>query len=147
MSLPGWTHAFPIGRPSRRRGGLFTGYLNSSIVVKTRLPSFIVTLASLFILRGLTFALSSMFTNRTIVSGVRDAAGDSFVAWMFGGKVGGPVFVWLAEAGVIGRLPNGAPVVNGIPMVIVWALVIAVVGHVVLTKTRAGQSAGQVKRV
>jgi simple sugar transport system permease protein len=119
-------------------GALFIGYLNGIIVVKTRLPSFIVTLASLFILRGLTIALSIMFTNRTIVSGVRDAAGDSFVAWMFGGKIGAPVFVWLADADLIGRLPNGAPVVNGIPMVIVWALVIAVVGHVVLTKTRVG---------
>jgi simple sugar transport system permease protein len=119
-------------------GALFIGYLNGIIVVMTRLPSFIVTLASLFILRGLTIALSIMFTNRTIVSGVRDAAGDSFVAWMFGGKIGAPVFVWLADAGVIGRLPNGAPVVNGLPMVIVWALVIAVVGHVVLTKTRVG---------
>jgi simple sugar transport system permease protein len=119
-------------------GALFIGYLNGIIVVMTRLPSFIVTLASLFILRGLTIALSIMFTNRTIVSGVRDAAGDSFVAWMFGGKIGAPVFVWLADAGVIGRLPNGAPVVNGLPMVIVWALVIAIVGHVVLTKTRVG---------
>jgi simple sugar transport system permease protein len=119
-------------------GALLIGYLNGIIVVKTRLPSFIVTLASLFILRGLTIALSIMFTNRTIVSGVRDVAEGSFVAWLFGGKIGAPVFAFLADAGLIGRLPNGAPVVNGIPMVIVWALLIAVVGHVVLTKTRAG---------
>jgi simple sugar transport system permease protein len=119
-------------------GALLIGYLNGIIVVKTKLPSFIVTLASLFILRGLTIALSIMFTNRTIVSGVRDVAEGSFVAWLFGGKIGAPVFVWLADAGLIGRLPNGSPMVNGIPMVIVWALLIAVVGHVVLTKTRVG---------
>jgi simple sugar transport system permease protein len=119
-------------------GALFIGYLNGIIVVKTRLPSFIVTLASLFILRGLTIALSIMFTNRTIVSGVRDAAEGSFVAWLFGGKIGAALFVWLADADLIGRLPNGAPVVNGIPMVVVWALAIAIVGHVVLTKTRVG---------
>lgn len=119
-------------------GALFIGYLNGLVVVKTRLPSFIVTLASLFILRGLTIALSIMFTNRTIVSGVRDAAGDSVVAWMFGGKIGAPIFAWLADAGVMGRMANGAPVVNGVPMVILWAVLIAVVGHVVLTKTRAG---------
>ena len=106
-------------------GALLIGYLNGIIVVKTKLPSFIVTLASLFILRGLTIALSIMFTNRTIVSGVRDAAEGSFVAWLFGGKIGAPVFVWLADAGVIGRLPNGAPGVNGIPMVIVAAVFIA----------------------
>ena len=35
---------------------IVVGYLNGLIVVKTRLPSFIVTLASLFILRGLSIA-------------------------------------------------------------------------------------------
>ncbi len=119
-------------------GALFIGYLNGLVVVKTRLPSFIVTLASLFILRGLTIALSIMFTNRTIVSGVRDAAGNSLVAWMFGGKVGAPVFAWLADIGLIGRMANGNPAVGGIPMVIVWALAIALVGHVVLTRTSVG---------
>jgi simple sugar transport system permease protein len=39
---------------------------------------------------------------------------------------------------MIGRLPNGDPSVKGVPMVIVWALVIAIVGHIVLAKTRFG---------
>ena len=50
------------------------GWLNGYLVIKTRLPSFIVTLAFLFILRGLTLALSIYFANRTIVSGIGDAA-------------------------------------------------------------------------
>jgi len=140
IAIPALYFGWPIGASVLFAfvGALFIGYLNGLVVVKTRLPSFIVTLASLFILRGLTIALSIMFTNRTIVSGVRDAAGDSFVAWLFGGKIGAPFFAWLADAGVIGRMANGAPAVNGVPMVILWAVLIAVVGHVVLTKTRAG---------
>ena len=53
---------------------LMIGFLNGLIVVRTGLPSFIVTLASLFILRGLMIALSILFTNRTIVGGVKEAA-------------------------------------------------------------------------
>ena len=37
---------------------ILVGYLNGLIVVKTRLPSFIVTLASLFILRGLSIGIT-----------------------------------------------------------------------------------------
>src|SRR5579871_3408273 len=58
---------------------LAIGYLNGLIVVRTRLPSFIVTLASLYILRGLTLALSILFTNRTIVSGLHEASDGTFV--------------------------------------------------------------------
>jgi len=119
-------------------GALAIGYVNGLIVVRTKLPSFIVTLASLYILRGLTLALSILFTNRTIVAGVNDAAGDSFVRYLFAGTVGDSLFTWLADHDVIGRLPNGAPTVKGIPVAILWALGIAIVGHVVLTKTKAG---------
>jgi simple sugar transport system permease protein len=119
-------------------GALGIGFLNGLITVRTGLPSFIVTLASLYILRGLTIALSILFSNRTIVAGVKEAAGDSFVTWLFAGTIGNSFFVWLAENDIINRLPNGDPSVKGIPMVIVWALALAVVGHIVLTKTRLG---------
>ena len=119
-------------------GALAIGFLNGLIVVRTGLPSFIVTLASLYILRGLTLALSILFTNRTIVVGVKEAAQGSVVAFLFSGTVGDPLFTWLAGNDIIGRLPNGDPSVKGIPMVIIWALVIAVIGHIVLAKTKAG---------
>lgn len=119
-------------------GALGIGFLNGLITVRTGLPSFIVTLASLYILRGLTIALSILFSNRTIVAGVKEAAGDSFVTWLFAGTIGNSFFVWLAENGLIDRLPNGNPIVNGIPMVIVWALALVIAAHVVLTKTRVG---------
>jgi simple sugar transport system permease protein len=119
-------------------GALLIGFLNGVIVVRTGLPSFIVTLASLYILRGLTIALSILFTNRTIVGGVKEAAQGSVVAFLFSGTIGNSFFVWLADHDVIARLPNGDPSVKGVPMVIVWALVLAVIGHIVLSKTRFG---------
>lgn len=119
-------------------GALAIGFLNGLITVRTGLPSFIVTLASLYILRGLTIALSILFSNRTIVSGVKEAAGDSFVVSLFAGTVGNSFFVWLADHDMIARLPNGDPTVKGIPMVIIWALALAVVAHVVLTRTTLG---------
>lgn len=47
------------------------GWFNSTLVLRTGLPSFIVTLGSLFMLRGLTIGLTRWITGRTIVSGVR----------------------------------------------------------------------------
>jgi simple sugar transport system permease protein len=117
---------------------LAIGYLNGLIVVRTRLPSFIVTLASLYILRGLTLALSILFTNRTIVSGLKEMSEGTFVSALFAGTVGNSFFSWMAEHDIIGRLPNGEPSVRGIPAPILWALALAIVGHVVLTKTKVG---------
>jgi simple sugar transport system permease protein len=119
-------------------GALAIGFLNGWIVVRTRLPSFIVTLASLYILRGLTIALSILFSNRTIVSGVNDAAGDSIVPTLFAGVAFQPVFVWFAKIGLIDTLADGTPAVKGVPAVILWALGLAVIAHVVLTRTRVG---------
>jgi simple sugar transport system permease protein len=119
-------------------GALLIGFINGMLVIRTGLPSFIVTLASLYILRGLTIALSILFTNRTIVGGVKEAAEGTFVGFLFSGVVGQSLFSWLADHDLIGRLPNGDPSVKGVPMVIVWALVIAVLGHIVLSKTRVG---------
>ncbi|MBV9635347.1 MAG: ABC transporter permease [Methylobacteriaceae bacterium] len=119
-------------------GALAIGFINGLIVIRTGLPSFIVTLASLYILRGLTLALSILFTNRTIVVGMKEAAEGTFVGFLFSGTIGDPLFTWLADNDIIGRLPNGDPSVRGIPMVVVWALFIALVGHIVLARTKVG---------
>ena len=56
--------------------GAFNGWLR----VKTRLPSFIVTLAMLLILRGAGIGITRLLTGNTIVSGVTEAsAGDPIV--------------------------------------------------------------------
>ena len=119
-------------------GALLIGFVNGLLVIRTGLPSFIVTLASLYILRGLTIALSILFTNRTIVGGVKEAAEGTFVGFLFSGWVGQSFFAWPADHDMIGRLPNGDPSVKGVPMVIVWALILAAVGHILLARTRFG---------
>ena len=119
-------------------GAVALGLLNGFIVVRTRLPSFIVSLAFLFILRGLTLALSILLTNRTIISGVADRAKGDWLAPLFGGTVGEPVFALLARWQVIGSFPDGTPTVPGVPVIILWWLVLAVIGSFVLTRTRFG---------
>ncbi|MGD8910355.1 MAG: ABC transporter permease [Chromatiales bacterium] len=119
-------------------GAMLIGFINGYIVVKTGLPSFIVSLAFLFILRGLTIALSIMFTNRTIVGGVGDVAEGDWLAPLFGGEIGTGFFRWLGEQGWIITLADGTPLVTGIPMVVVWALLLAAVTSWILLRTTFG---------
>jgi simple sugar transport system permease protein len=81
---------------------LLVGFLNGYLVVKTGLPSFIVTLATLFALRGATIGFTRLITGRTQVSGV--SAEGSFLAPLFTGEVLGlPVSVlWWVGLGAIG---------------------------------------------
>lgn len=117
---------------------LAIGFSNGFIVVKTGLPSFIVSLAFLFILRGLTIALSIFFTNRTIVGGVQEHAEGDWLAAAFGGEIGHWLFDGLARLGWIGTYPNGDPLVSGIPMVIVWWFLLAVICSWLLMRTKYG---------
>lgn len=118
------------------------GALNGYIVVKTGLPSFIVTLATLFILRGFTIFIPQTLERKTIIGGIREAAEGDWLAPLFGAKIFTGFFQWLGDMGIIsvftrGNL-KGQPVVNGIPMLIVWALVLIVFAHILLTRTRFG---------
>jgi simple sugar transport system permease protein len=75
---------------------LVVGFLNGYLVIKTGLPSFIVTLAALFVLRGATIGFTRLITGRTQASGV--SAEGSFLAPLFSGEVAGipvSVFWWL----------------------------------------------------
>jgi len=63
------TFAFALG----------AGALNGWLVIKTRLPSFIVTLASQLILRGGTIALTRAITSQTIVNVPDDAKTSPFL--------------------------------------------------------------------
>lgn len=121
---------------------LAIGWVNGFLVIKTGLPSFIVTLAFLYILRGLTIFISISTTRQTIIGGVKEAAQGDWLATLFGGKILGGLFVWLADIGVIGKFVAGTragqPVIDGIPMLMVWALVLIIFAHVLLTRTQFG---------
>ncbi|MBF9051818.1 ABC transporter permease [Roseobacter sp. HKCCD9010] len=118
------------------------GALNGYIVIKTGLPSFIVTLAALFILRGFTIFFPQTIERRTIIGGIDDAAEGDWLASLFGGEIGGPIFVWLADIGLIDTFERGnragEPVIDGLPMLIVWAIGLVIFGHFVMTRTRFG---------
>lgn len=90
--------------------GLFNGY----VVVRTGLPSFIVTLGMLFALRGLTIGFSRLLTGRTQIGGVGPATEDSVLPVIFSGTVG------------------------GLPASIFWWLGLAVLGTWVLQRTKLG---------
>jgi simple sugar transport system permease protein len=74
---------------------LLIGFLNGMLVNHTGLPSFIITLAALFILRGATVGFTRLITGRTQVSGLRDHMEGDPLAVLFRGEILGiPVSVY-----------------------------------------------------
>jgi simple sugar transport system permease protein len=114
------------------------GYLNGLIVVKTRLPSFIVTLASLFILRGLSIAITRWVTGRTQIPYILDDVPDPGTAAIFNGHLFTGLFRWMGSMGWIATRSDGTPFVPGIPMSIVFWLALSALAGYVLTRTRFG---------
>ncbi|MCL1588253.1 MAG: ABC transporter permease [Actinomycetia bacterium] len=66
---------------------LAIGAFNGVLVVATKLPSFIITLATLFIFRGLTIALTRMFTNRTQLGSLDEASGFGLADTLFASEI------------------------------------------------------------
>jgi simple sugar transport system permease protein len=114
------------------------GYINGTIVIRTGLPSFIVTLAALFILRGATIGFTRLITGRTQVSGLGPLIEQDWLAPLFHGEVGYGLFKWAADAGIILARPDGEPLVQGVPMSIIWWLVLTVICAWILLRTRVG---------
>jgi simple sugar transport system permease protein len=115
------------------------GTINGQIVIRTRLPSFIVTLAFLFILRGLTLVGLKWATGgSTQLRGISDVVPDGIVRDMFSGLAFKNLFAWLAAHNVIEKFDNGLPKVAGVPVSVVWFVVFALVATWVLLRTRVG---------
>src|SRR5262245_52649059 len=103
------------------------GALNGQVVIRTRLPSFIGTLAFLFILRGLSLVgLKAATGGSTQLRGIAEAASASPLTGLFQGTAFSGAFKWLADIGLIGRFPSGLPRVEGVPVSIVWFIGFAV---------------------
>jgi simple sugar transport system permease protein len=120
------------------------GTMNGYLVVKTGLPSFIVTLAFYFILRGLSLALSTMLTGKTILSNYEGASlrdlvsGDYLFSTLFAGHVFTGLFDAMAHWGWIAAKDGGGALAVGIPKVIVWWILLTAIGGFVLARTRRG---------
>lgn len=84
---------------------LLIGFFNGYLVIKTGLPSFIVTLGTLFIIRGATIGLTRILTGRTQVGGLDAAAGYDLAHALFasdilvsGGRFSISIVWWLVLA-------------------------------------------------
>ena len=94
------------------------GFMNGYVVVKTKLPSFIVTLATFFILKGANMALTMMLTGAVRVTGTDKAPGfkDAFNIFATRFQVGDAYF----------------------QISVVWWFVLTILATWVLTRTRFG---------
>jgi simple sugar transport system permease protein len=80
---------------------LAIGFANGLLVVRTGLPSFIITLGTLFALRGLTIALTRQVTRRTQLGGLDEVAGYPSAHLVLASDLGGvqvAVLWWLGIA-------------------------------------------------
>lgn len=115
------------------------GAINGQIVIRTKLPSFIVTLAGLFMFRGLTLVgLKAATGGATQLRGINDAAGDTVLRSLFSGTAFRPLFATLADWDWVDKFPTGLPKVAGIPASILWFVGFAVLATIVLLRTKAG---------
>ncbi len=105
---------------------LFVGAINGLLVIRTRLPSFIITLGTLFIIRGLTIGLTRLITGRTQVGGVKGALGYDSAFQVFAST-----FSIVDPASERGLTAN-------FPISIAWWLLIAAIATYVLLRTRPG---------
>lgn len=86
---------------------LVVGFLNGYLVLRTGLPSFIVTLATLYIIRGATIGSTRLLTGRTQIGSLDQVSGFAAAKAVFASTVtiGGAQFAisivwWLAIAAV-----------------------------------------------
>ena len=93
------------------------GMMNGYLVMRTRLPSFIVTLGTSYILYGVTAGLTVGLTGLTVVSGVDQAPGYSAAHAIFATALGGG---------------------QQFPIEIIWALALVVLATWLLVGTSFG---------
>lgn len=139
---------------------LTIGWVIGTIVVRSGLSSFIVTLAFLFFLRGTTEVAFRLINQSTQVSGLPDYKEDSWFANILGGEVFGwfyDAWFWLGQKMVAGtefpaRLPGETidylaalninrrleQWVTGFDARFLWFIVIAAVAYFILSRTQLG---------
>ncbi len=97
--------------------GVAIGFLNGFTVVKTKLPSFIVTLGTFFMLRGINAGATISITGGVSINDIDKAPGFGFAHRLFASVI------W----------PR-----YGFGVAVVWWLAITLVGAWVLARTRFG---------
>lgn len=116
---------------------LFFGWLIGTIVVRSGLSSFIVSLAFLFFLRGTTEVCFRLINQSTQISGLPDFKEDSLFARIFGGEAFGFLYD-IAFALGFNLNRRGEQWVTGVDARVVWWIVIAGAAYIVLSRTQLG---------
>src|SRR5436190_3428747 len=93
------------------------GFLNGYMVMRTKLPSFIVTLATFFILQGVNLGVTKAITSEVSVSGIDKIAGYDSANKIFGGSFWSP---------------------HDFRVTLIWWIAITALGTWTLTRTRVG---------
>ncbi len=96
---------------------LLIGFINGMLVTWTKLPSFIVTLSTMFVLMGLNSGVTQAVTGQVRVGGIDQAPGYPAAQWVFASRLDSN---WAFTAAVG------------------WWLLLIVVGTWVLQRTRYG---------
>jgi simple sugar transport system permease protein len=96
-------------------GGI--GFLNGYMVMSTKLPSFIVTLATFFILQGVNLGVTKAITNQVAVSDIDSVSGYDSANKIFGGSFWAP---------------------HDFRLTVLWWTAITIIGQWVLMRTRVG---------
>lgn len=105
---------------------LAVGAINGILVIRTRLPSFIITLGSLFIIRGATIGLTRLITGRTQIGGIKNATGYDSAASVFASAV--KIVDPASKRGLSAEFSIS----------IFWWLLIAALATYILLRTRPG---------
>ncbi len=113
---------------------LGVGWLNGIMVVKTGLPSFIITLGSLFIIRGLTIGCTRLITGRTQLGSLDDMAGYGLMRAIFAIDI--PIFGANFAISIFWWLVLGA--------IATWILIRTQVGNWIFGAGGEAQAARQV---
>ena len=79
-----------------------------------------------------------LITGRTQVSGLKPLVEHDPLAWLFSGKVGCLALPGVANAHIIGARNDGLPLVQGLPVSVVWWLVITAICTWILLRTKLG---------
>ena len=86
--------------------GLAVGFINGYLVIRTDLPSFVVTLATLFAVAGLTLGLSIILAGSTSVALQTGPVAKQLLGDFVGGKFEVTLFWWIAVVVFFGFILN-----------------------------------------
>lgn len=94
--------------------GLLVGFINGFLVTRTRIPSLIITIGTMFAVMGLTLGFAVLIAGSTSVSLVPDAVTKLMLGTFIGGMFNVSMFWWVAFAVAVFFLLHLSPVGNWI---------------------------------